>query len=465
MFRKLPLTASMIPMFALSLWMTSCQRPLEQSPSQRLGALGQAQNSQLRAHAARTPRADGMQVYFGNLHTHTSYSDGILTPREAYRMSAGNGLDFQAITEHNHAAAGGTDGIWLTPERYEDLKAAAKEFNQPGKFAALYGQEFSTISSGNHMNVFNAATIIDVPNGDYKQLYEKWLPAHPEVAFIQFNHPNYRSDLGLAPQDTHNPTRSAAQSAAERAAEIAEEQHHLAEMQAEAKLFPQSRSSSNLFNDYGYDDYNRNFAAMAQAANPYVRTLEILNGPGTSPKPIGKADAKNEADYFFYLNEGFKIAPSADQDNHYAHWGSLHTGRTGVVARALTPEGVYEAIRARRVFATEDQNLELVMTANGRYMGEVLPYTPEVNLEISLRDPDEPTASYIVQVFADEPGKEVAKPIFQQQVPAGRNQLKVSWKPSASSESYAFVKVSQLNTDGQFDDAWTAPVWVSPSRR
>lgn len=452
------LTALLVSTFALTLLVSSCQRPFSQ-PVQRgnnvgqLAAQNQAQN--------QNPRKDGMRVYFGNLHTHTSFSDGILTPREAYSMSAGNGLDFQAITEHNHAAAGGTDGIYLTPERYEQLKAAAKEFNKPGKFAALYGQEFSTISSGNHMNIFNAATIVDVPNGDYKQLYEKWLPAHPEVAFIQFNHPNYKSDLGLAPHDTDNPTRSAAT----RAADIAEEQHHLAELQAEAKLFPQTRGRSDSFNDYGYDDYQRNFGALAQAANPYVRTLEILNGPGTSPKPVGKADARNEEDYFFYLNEGFKIAPSADQDNHYAHWGSLHTGRTGVLARELTPDGIYEAIRARRVFASEDTNLELVMTANGRYMGEVIPYTPEVVIDISLSDPDEPAASYLVQVFADQPGKEFPKPIAQQQLPAGRNQLKISWKPAAAGESYAFVKVSQLNAEGSQDDAWTAPVWISPARR
>src|SRR4051812_8057402 len=46
-------------------------------------------------------------VYFGNLHSHTSYSDGSGTPAEAYAMARQEGLNFFAITEHNHHAADG----------------------------------------------------------------------------------------------------------------------------------------------------------------------------------------------------------------------------------------------------------------------------------------------------------------------------------------------------------------------
>lgn len=46
--------------------------------------------------------AQTADVHFGNLHAHTSYSDGSGTPAEAYRMACDAGLDFYAITEHNH---------------------------------------------------------------------------------------------------------------------------------------------------------------------------------------------------------------------------------------------------------------------------------------------------------------------------------------------------------------------------
>lgn len=450
MFRRL--------MCLLSLTVLStCQAPPDFQRVQFLQSLAKK--------PAKPTNKDGMQIYYGNLHSHTSYSDGILIPREAYRMAEGYGLDFLAVTEHNHAAAGGNDGVWLTPERYEDLKKSAAEFTKPGKFAALYGQEFSTISSGNHVNIFNANSIIDVPNGDFKTLYEQWLPQHPEVAFIQFNHPNYKSDLGLAPNDHGgNQTRSSAQQAQKIAADLAEEQHHQMEAQAEARLFPQSRSKSDSFNDYGYDDYKGNFAAIAQAANPYVRTIEILNGPGTSPKPQPKAEAYMEEDYFFYLNQGFKLAPSADQDNHYAHWGSLHPGRTGVLAKELTPAGIYDAIRARRVFASEDQNLELVLQANGAYMGDIIQASGKVQLNVHLLDRDEPKASYTLQIFADQVGGPTAVPVIQQQIAPGRNQLSFEWQAPAG-ESYVFAKVTQLNESGSQDDAWTAPIWIQAAKR
>lgn len=47
------------------------------------------------------------QVFFGNLHSHTSFSDGSATPEVAYTHARDvAGLDFLAITEHNHRRAG-----------------------------------------------------------------------------------------------------------------------------------------------------------------------------------------------------------------------------------------------------------------------------------------------------------------------------------------------------------------------
>ena len=46
------------------------------------------------------------QVYFGNLHSHTSYSDGSGTPEQAYRHARYTArIDFLAIPDHNPAGA------------------------------------------------------------------------------------------------------------------------------------------------------------------------------------------------------------------------------------------------------------------------------------------------------------------------------------------------------------------------
>jgi hypothetical protein len=58
------------------------------------------------AVAILTPAGlSAQQVFFGNLHSHTSFSDGSGLPQAAYAHARDVGLDFLAVTEHNHAAA------------------------------------------------------------------------------------------------------------------------------------------------------------------------------------------------------------------------------------------------------------------------------------------------------------------------------------------------------------------------
>lgn len=45
------------------------------------------------------------KVFFGNLHSHTSYSDGSGLPSEAYEHAREAGLDFLVISDHNHKQA------------------------------------------------------------------------------------------------------------------------------------------------------------------------------------------------------------------------------------------------------------------------------------------------------------------------------------------------------------------------
>src|SRR5437762_2577007 len=133
-------------------------------------------------------QAQDPNVYFGNLHSHTSFSDGSGTPQEAYTRARGVAhLDFFALTEHNHAQAeeGATpdrkDGLLIANDhtlyegpRDDAVIPAAGRFNQDGQFVALYGEEFSSISKGNHINVFDVPKVIDVPNGSFDQLLQ-WI--------------------------------------------------------------------------------------------------------------------------------------------------------------------------------------------------------------------------------------------------------------------------------------------------
>ena len=151
-----------------------------------------------------------LNLYYGLLHAHTLYSDGSGTPEQAFKMAKENGLDFFAVTSHNHEDAefGANkknktprqDGVlianqpelynsngkitirrkfkkvWDGPEFEETLRnqisvmRAAREATTPGEFVAIPGQEFSAISKGNHINVLGIDELITVGKGDFKGL-------------------------------------------------------------------------------------------------------------------------------------------------------------------------------------------------------------------------------------------------------------------------------------------------------
>lgn len=378
-------------------------------------------------------------VYFGNLHSHTSYSDGSGTPAEAFRYARDTaGLDFLAITEHNHSKAEQgikkndprKDGILISANHslyngtsQVSLKSASKRYTEDNVFVAIYGQEFSTISSGNHVNVFEIDEVISesaVPNGEFKLLLD-WLvtrlDSQQSPAIIQFNHPS-------------------------------------------SKYRKQSI-------EYGYDDFN-SVSTWMERMGKHARLIEVLNGPGTINKK-GLSPEVSQIDYLHYLNLGFKLAPTGDQDNHWKNWGNSTETRTGVIADSLTKPKILEALRNRRTYATEDRNLRLVFYVNGHLCGDVINLLPavgdELNIQYSIIDDDEPTADYRIEVFSDLPEGNPAE-IIESVTTRGDNpagQLKSIEDVIFTGEhQYLVFKISQLDEDGN-DRAWTAPVWFEKS--
>jgi hypothetical protein len=116
--------------------------------------------------------------YFGDLHSHTSYSDGVGTPKEAYEYARDKSkLDFFAVTDHSQL---------LTFDEYADVIAQANKFDDPGKFAALYGAE-STEGTG-HMNFYFAP--VSRLSGVRDEIYQSISRLQ---VLAQFNHPNVKS--------------------------------------------------------------------------------------------------------------------------------------------------------------------------------------------------------------------------------------------------------------------------------
>jgi hypothetical protein len=250
-----------------------------------------------------------------------------------------------------------------------------------------------------------------VPNGDYGELLDTWLVSHKDnfgkPALMLLNHP--------AQSDSSNTT------------------------------------------EYGRDDYNSE-ADWKTALQRHAALINIVNGP--SHNANGNPGRPSESEYRRYLNLGFRLGPTADQDNHLRNWGNAAETRTGVLAPRLSREAIIDALRERRVYATEDSNLSLELRVEGELLGGFvrLADAPSlgapIGIELKIRDADEPGADYAIDIYSDVPGGADAK-IATRATAAGNGDWTIEGPPYTGAGQYVFLRIRQA--DG--DRVWTAPVW------
>ena len=160
-------------------------------------------------------------------------------------------------------------------------------------------------------------------------------------------------------------------------------------------------SSISQFNHPGttFGDFS-DFAYYDEEIDPLITLIEVGNGEGA----IGSSGYFPSYEYYTRaLDKGWHVAPTNNQDNHKGKWGDANTGRSVILADELTEANVYDAIRNYRVYATEDDDLEITYTLDGNIMGTILPEgsTGEnVTLNVKLNDPTD-TAIGTVQVIVN----------------------------------------------------------------
>ncbi len=270
-----------------------------------------------------------MLAYHGDLHNHTSYSDGAGTPDEAFAMARENGLDFLAISDHSYYI---NDSQWL------DTWEQAETHTENGAFVAIRGFEYTQGAEG-HINVYNTvrhATRTSVSGCDFCD----YTPNLEAGETVQGFYP------WLAITGTHA-------------------------MDDAGTLMMFNHPGWMNFNDWTYHPELEHIAQLE----------EVGNGTGTS--------------YFFSFDEwirsldyGWKLGATNNSDTHRPNWGAATAHRTGIIAPELTKRALFDAMRARRTFATEDANYALFFKANGYWMGAEFPNTDEITFEISFNDPD-----------------------------------------------------------------------------
>lgn len=356
-------------------------------------------------------------AYFGQLHSHTAeYSDGAGTLNEALNyvesIPESDNIDFVAFTDHSNyfdstSAPNPAEALYdtskMTTESANKWKAynnAIDDFNasSPDRIA-LAGYEMTWSGGPGHINTFNTPGIVSRNN---KTLNDK------------------TGDAGL---------------------------------QAYYNLLIEAGSkgvaSINQLNHPGTTFGNfSDFAYYTPALDNYVQLVEVGNGEGQ----IGAGGYyPSYEQYIMALDKGWHVAPTNNQDNHKGRWGNANDARDVIFADELSENGLFDAIRERRLYATEDKNLEISYTLDGNMMGSQLgteDVGENVDIAVTVYDPDYNDAISKVEVVVNS-GR-VA--YTWDSIPAS-GELSCTI-PAAY--SYYFIRVTQM--DGNL--AVTAPVWV-----
>ena len=328
-------------------------------------------------------------VYFGQLHAHTNLSDGTGSVEEAFdHASKVENLDFFAVTDHsdsfNNADAGAID----TDGAGISTGWAA------GKQAA------ASVTNGNFVGLFG---------------FEMTWPEDKQLGHIStFNTPGWQT---RDQEDFENvPTAL---------------EHYY-------KALTTVPGSVSQFNhpDTIHGDFER-FDHYSPEYDEAVSLLEIA----------GEDGAVDCEYYHLALDKGWHVAPTNNQNNHNGQWGDASRARTVILAETLTEEALYDAMKDRRVYATQDSDLTVYYTLNGAVMGSILPKSEEAEITVFLSDPTDEAIGN-VEVVADGGAVLVSEYVG---TPSQVLELPVS-----GGYNYYYLRITQ--PDG--DVAVTAPVWM-----
>ena len=357
------------------------------------------------------------QRYFGQLHSHTQYSDGAGSLESALsyvkNLPDTANVDFVAFTDHSNyfdsTSAANPEGALYdmslasasSQQTWKSYKDAVAAFNaeNAGSMVAMAGFEMTWSGGPGHINTFNTPGIVSRNNSTLNnktkdaglQAYYKLL-SQPEGAnaLSQFNHPG---------------------------------------------------TTFGNFIDFGYWD---------AVIDTRMYMVEVGNGEGQ----IGAGGYyPSYEQYIMALDKGWHVAPTNNQDNHKGRWGNANDARDVVLTDDFTEDGIYEAIRNRRMYATEDKNLELDYTVNGNMMGSIIDVPEKLSFEVSFNDPDRTDSIAKVELVANS-GKVAYT--WDNAADLAKGSVSVTLDPEYT---YYFVRV----TEGDGDLAVTAPVWVGES--
>ncbi len=280
-------------------------------------------------------RSQTLNYYFGNLHSHTGYSDGnkdstttgVSKPAGSYAFAKlSQHFDFLGISEHNHYSSNNNPGMVRTSYSLGLAEATAAN---TGTFLCLYGMEYGVSSTNNgHVVIYGFNQLIG------------W-----ETTGVPGNAPNY---------DIYNSKT------------------------VYDSLWRLVKNNPNAFATLAHPSYT-DFNALASGTYNAMYDSAIVGVPfrnGMALTPTADYTTYPSSDFFGYyrilLNRGYHLGMSYDHDNHYLNFGRGNAGRLVIMAPSLTEANLYGAMKKMHFYGSDDWNAKIDFKIGTNIMGDTM---------------------------------------------------------------------------------------------
>jgi hypothetical protein len=356
------------------------------------------------------PGKSPYNIYWGEIHGHTELSDGVGTPDE-YLTAARDvaKLDFCAITDHDHGGVGSPE-LW--GDKWELTQEKIAQYHKEGEFVTLLAYERDSYPWYSNLCIYYRGGQGDMIRGE----------VDGEITREELRELLKRDDVIAIP-------------------------HHTAD----------------IMQGVNFD------AVDADLMTPL---MEVYSKWGTSeyfgnPHPVHTS--ARGGFWLDALERGAKMGCVAGSDIHSPYPGIEHDcrdsgnyymgnliykepGIVAVLAKELTREAVFDALKDRRCYASAGTKVDIDFRINGAEMGSELAAQEGEDRWIYFNVDSE---KKLERVDLVKNGK-----VYMQDNIAGRmsgSKLIVNDLEKQRDTDYYYLRVT--HTDGT--QAWTSPIWLS----
>lgn len=347
-------------------------------------------------------------IYWGDVHGHTSLSDGKGTPAEyfAYARDVAK-LDFAIVTDHDF----GHGPKWhMPPEDWLAIQDAASASTADHQFVAIAGYEW-TSQSKYWTEKDRREPGLDLPFDGPARFYN-----HKNVYFP-------------GPVESIYPAHDPAYASPDQLA---------AAVRAAGGLIHNNHPSAGA---EGRDQWSYDPRFSSVIANTEIAP-DIIRYDGQ------RFETNIEKTIWAFLDAGGRTGFVGGSDTHEGQPGS----HTAVLAPVLTRQAIFDALRHRRCYATTGARIELDFRIDGHLMGEEIEVGGPPHIVAALTGT---AAIATIELIRDghvlrtiRPDRRVARLAFVDRTFDG--------------SAWYCIRVTQCDTDahGNPHRAWSSPIWV-----